>query len=137
MQFVCEHSTRKNLHFKNPLLKYAEEILSVVNKSAQSIEKLVKKEEKIIEAGNWWQHFKTTPFQETLEAFGSPIYGMKMAPYWNQYLGLHQGYFGGRGEMYPQINYETFGTSFTQLPVELGGSRGGGAGSRMGGRGME
>ncbi|MEM3091954.1 MAG: TIM barrel protein, partial [Candidatus Pacearchaeota archaeon] len=28
---------------------------------------------KIIEAGNWWQHFRTPPFQETLEAVGSPI----------------------------------------------------------------
>jgi sugar phosphate isomerase/epimerase len=92
---------------------------------------------KIVEASSWWQHFKSSPMGESMKALGSPIYSVEMAPYWNQYLGLHQGYFGGRGEMYPQINYETFGTSFTQLPVELGGNRGGGAGSRMGGRGME
>ncbi|HTY44315.1 MAG TPA: TIM barrel protein [Patescibacteria group bacterium] len=93
---------------------------------------------KIIEAGNWWQHFKTPPFQETLEAFGSPIYGMKMAPYWNQYLGLEQGYYGGlAGQWLPQNNYDTFGGGFSQLPSELGGQRAGAQGSRMSGRGME
>jgi hypothetical protein len=92
---------------------------------------------KVIEAGNWWEHFKTPPVQETLEAFGSPIYGMKMAPYWNQYSGLHQGYFGGYGMMLPQVNYETFGAGFSQLPAELGGQRVGGGGSRMSGRPLE
>ena len=29
---------------------------------------------KVIETGNWYQHFKTPPFAETLAAFGSPIY---------------------------------------------------------------
>lgn len=93
---------------------------------------------KVIEAGNWWQHFKTPPFQETLEAFGSPIYGMKMAPYWNQYLGLEQGYYGGlAGQWLPQGNYDTFGGGFSQLPSDLGGQRPGAQGSRMSGRGME
>jgi hypothetical protein len=92
---------------------------------------------KIIEAGNWWQHFKSPPFQETLSAFGSPIYGMKMAPYWNQAGGFEQGYFTGYGQMLPQTNYETFGAGFSQLPMELGGQRQGGRGSRMSGRPME
>ncbi len=93
---------------------------------------------KIIEAGNWWQHFKTPPFKETLEAFGSPIYSMNMAPYWNQSLGLQQGYMGGmEGEWLPQVNYETFGAGFSQLPSELGGQRPGAKGSRMSGRPME
>jgi len=91
---------------------------------------------KVIEAGNWFQHFKTAPFQETLEAFGSPIYGMKMAPYWNQSIGT-AGYFGGYGNMLPQINYETMGAGFSMLPSELGGQRGGAKGSRMSGRPME
>ncbi len=92
---------------------------------------------KIIEAGHWWQHFKTQPFQETLEAFGSPIYGMKMAPYWSQAPGLYQGYFGGYGQMFPQIHYETFGAGFSRLPAELGGQTQGAQGSRMSGRPME
>ncbi len=93
---------------------------------------------KIIEAGNWWQHFQTPPFKETLEAFGSPIYSMQMAPYWNQSLGLQQDYYGGYGQMLPQGNFNTYGIpSFSNLPMELGGQRGGTEGSRMSGRGME
>ena len=92
---------------------------------------------KIIEAGNWWQHFKTSPFQETLEATGSPIYSMKMAPYWAQAAGLYQGYFSGFGQMLPQVNYETFGAGFSRLPAELGGQSPGAQGGRMSGRPME
>ena len=44
---------------------------------------------KIIEAGNWWQHFKTPPVTETFEAFGSPVYSVQ-GPYWNQSLGFQQ-----------------------------------------------
>ncbi len=92
---------------------------------------------KIVEAAAWWEHFKAPPFKETLEAFGSPIYGMNMAPYWNQGAGFQQNYFSGYGMMLPQMNYETFGAGFSRLPTELGGQRGGAEGSRMSGRGME
>lgn len=92
---------------------------------------------KIIEAGDWWQHFKTSPFQETMEGTGSPIYGMKMAPQWNQAEGLFQGYSSGYGMMLPQTNYETFGAGFSRLPQELGGTAQGGQGNRMSGRPME
>ncbi len=92
---------------------------------------------KIIEAGQWWQHFRTAPFKETLEAFGSPFYGGQ-APYWNQNIGLQQGYYTGlAGQWLPQTHYETFGTSFARLPMELGGQQGDGQGSRMSGRPME
>lgn len=93
---------------------------------------------KIIEAGNWFQHFKTAPFVQTLEGLGSPIYSSGTGPYWNQSAGLTQGYFGGYGTFLPQINYETFGGGFSNLPAELGGQRPGAAqGSRMSGKGME
>ncbi len=92
---------------------------------------------KIIEAGNWWQHFRTPPVQATLEATGSPIYGMKMSPYWNQTNYFQEGYSGGFGQMLPQTNYQTFGAGFSQLPSELGGQRQGGEGSRMSGRPMQ
>ncbi|MFH1311065.1 MAG: TIM barrel protein [Nanoarchaeota archaeon] len=91
---------------------------------------------KIIEAGQWYQHFKTPPFQETIEAMGSPVYAMKMAPYWSQAAGLYQGYSSGLGQMLPQMNYETFGTGFSRLPSELGGTMQT-SGSRMSGRQME
>lgn len=98
---------------------------------------------KIIEAGNWWQHFseqgKVSPFQPTIESFGSPIYSEGVGPYWNQVIGLQQGYFGGYGNMLPQGNYNMFGSGFSMasLPVELGGQMPGGQGQGFSGRGME
>lgn len=92
---------------------------------------------KIIEAASWWQHWKTPPFEETLEAVGSPVYSMEMTPYWSQATGLYQGYFSGFGQMLPQINYETFGAGFSRLPAELGGQVQSTQGSRMSGRPME
>jgi len=92
---------------------------------------------KIVEAGGWVQHFQTSPLSYTLEGMGSPVYSEGVGPYWNQAIGLQQGYFGGGGMFLPNINYETFGAGFSQLPVELGGQRGGAQGSRMSGRGME
>ncbi len=92
---------------------------------------------KIVEASAWWQHFKAPPLQESLEALGSPIYSMNMAPYWNQISGFSQGYLSGYGQMLPSINDETFGTGFSQLPQELGGQMPGARGGRMSGRPME
>lgn len=92
---------------------------------------------KIIEAGQWWQNFKTSPFQSTLEGMGVPVYSSRVAPYWNQAPGFQQDYFGGYGMMLPQTNYEIFGAGFSQLPSELGGQKPGAAGSRMSGRPME
>ena len=91
---------------------------------------------KIIEAGQWWQHMQTNPLKESLEGLGSPMYSSGRGPYWNQAVGLQQGYFSGYGNMLPQTHYETFGAGFSNLPMELGGQRGGG-GSRMSGTPME
>lgn len=93
---------------------------------------------KIIEAGQWWQHFQTAPIKETLEGLGSPMYSFGAGPTWNQSLGLQQGYSSGYGMMLPSNNYQTFGAGFSQLPGELGGevTRGGSTG-RFSQRGME
>jgi sugar phosphate isomerase/epimerase len=76
-------------------------------------------------------------FSKILEAMGSPVFANSQTPYWNQSLGLYQGYSGDFGHMLPQLNYETFGAGFSQLPKELGGQRQSSAGSRMSGRPME
>ena len=96
----------------------------------------VDKVKKIAETGHWWQHMQTSPVGLTMEALGSPMYGAG-APYWNQSPGLWQGYFGGYGAFLPQINYETFGAGFSNLPTELGGQRQQTGRSRMGGTPME
>jgi sugar phosphate isomerase/epimerase len=107
----------------------------------QKLEKEGFKGKKVIEAMHWWQHFseegKRSPFLPTLEAFGSEIYSTGVAPYWNQSLGFNQGYYSGQGPILPQINYETFGGGFSQLPADLGGQRQGAQGGRMSGRPME
>lgn len=106
----------------------------------EMMEKLGKKAEdvkKIVEAAHWWQHFKTSPMQQSFEAMGSSIYAMKNAPYWNQSIGLQQGYFSGYGQMLPPIHYETLGAGFAQTPMELGGQRPGAQGGRMSGTPME
>ena len=91
----------------------------------------------INEVGGWFEHFKSSPYEEVLRAFGSPIYSMQMGPSWNQAEALQQGYLGGYGTMLPQGNYNTFGSGFSQLPMELGGQNQGAGGSRMSGRPME
>jgi hypothetical protein len=88
---------------------------------------------KIIEAGQWWQHFKTAPMNESLEGLGAAFYTSRIAPYWNQSAGFQQGYMTGYGLMLPPVHYETFSSGFSMLPQELGGDRQQGTGGRMGG----
>ena len=105
----------------------------------EQMKKLGKKGEeakKIVEAFAWVQSQQSSPYGVSLQALGSPIYSMNMAPYWNQSVGLHQDYLGGYGEMLPPVNYETFGAGFSNLPMDLGGQRPGGRG-RMSGRPLE
>ena len=76
---------------------------------------------KITEAGNFVQHFKTVPHSMTMAAFGSPIYGMKSAPYWNQTMNMQGSYFGGYGTINPSQHHSIYGAGFTTMPVDLGG----------------
>ena len=91
------------------------------------------KARKINEVGGWINNFKTNPFGQILESFGSPIYSTSDGPYWSQRTGFQQSYVGGYGHILPSTHYETFGSGFSRLPQELGGSIQGGAGGRMGG----
>jgi len=92
---------------------------------------------KIIEAGGFINQFKESPFVYSLEAMGSPLYSMKMGPYWSNYSNFNEGYLSGYGTMLPQTNYQMFGAGFSQLPGELGGQVQGAGGNRMSGRPME
>lgn len=80
---------------------------------------------KIIETGGWYQHFQKSPLPETFSHFGSPVYGMKMAPYWDQQFKSSGGYFAGYGQMLPEGNFSMYGAGFSGLPIELGGQVGG------------
>ncbi len=102
----------------------------------EKLEKAGFKGNKIVEAGGFVQHFQQSPYVPSLEGLGSPMYSSGPGPYWNQSLGLQQGYLSGYGMMLPNTNYQTFGAGFSQLPQELGGelARGGG---KFNQRGME
>lgn len=89
---------------------------------------------KIVEAPGFVQHFKKSPHGLTLAAFGSPLYGPKMAPYWNQVAGMASGggYFGSPLAMMPDKHFSLYGSGFSSLPMEVGGQIPG-TGSRFSG----
>ncbi len=109
------------------------EIYEHLKKKGVDIDKM----KQIIEGGDWWATFRSSPVYATLEGMGSPIYSTKVSPYWSQAAGLQQNYFGGYGQMLPQKNFQMYGAGFSQLPAELGGQTPGGQGSRMSGNQME
>ena len=79
---------------------------------------------KVIEAGDWWQHFSpggksNPPIVPTLQGFGSPLYSG--GPGWNNIYGVPGGYFGGYGTMLPEQHFQLYGAGFSSLPQELGG----------------
>jgi sugar phosphate isomerase/epimerase len=93
----------------------------------------LKEMRKIVEAPNFVQHFKKSPHPWTLSAFGSPIYGAKMTPYWNQASDTIGSYFGGYGTINPEQHHTMYGAGFTTMPVELGGQMPSANRSRFGG----
>lgn len=76
---------------------------------------------KIVEAGGFVQHFKKSPHSLVLQAFGSPLYSAKMAPYWNQTAEVQGGYFGFPLAYMPEKHFSMYGSGFSLLPEELGG----------------
>ncbi len=81
---------------------------------------------KVVEAGDWFQHFTEKgghAFRPTLEAFGAPMYGG--GPYWNQ-AGAYGNAYAGMGPINPAIHHSLYGTSFVSLPTDLGGEMPGG-----------
>jgi sugar phosphate isomerase/epimerase len=75
----------------------------------------------IVEAGGFVQHFKTSPHPYVLEAFGSPVYAMVAAPYWNQAMGTFGNYMGGPIAYMPEQHFSMYGSGFSSLPADLGG----------------
>lgn len=95
------------------------EHLEILEKYGQQKEKI----KKIIETGNWYQHFQTSPFAETLQAFGAQVYGGgggNVSPYWSQVSGMSGGYWSGYG-FNPDVHHSVYGAGFAALPTELGG----------------
>lgn len=93
----------------------------------------------VVEAGaltNPQLGLKMSPHKWTLGAFSSSVYGMKMAPYWNQVEGTPAGgYFGFPMAYMPEKHFSMYGSGFSGLPEDLGGQMPGSR-SRFSGAGM-
>jgi len=76
---------------------------------------------KVIEAFQWWQHFKSPPLVPTMEAFGSPLYPMINQPSWNQVANTYGSYFAFPSAYMPETHFSLYGGGFSNLPQELGG----------------
>src|SRR3989344_4279227 len=132
----------KHIHLSDNFgLEHTELPMGMGNVPIKEHEEILKKQfgekfkqiKQIVETGSWFRNFNNvTPFAETLEAFGSPLYPMKMGSYWNSSRTTGGGYGSGYGTMLPSVNFSTYGAGFSQLPSELGGQAGGGR-SRMAG----
>ena len=97
-----------------------------VKEMLKEIEKATKDFTSVIEAGDWWQHFKISPMPYAFEALGSPLYTIYMQPFWEQvrsFYGLPAPYFAGYGMMLPEEHFSVYGAGFSALPLELGGSK--------------
>ncbi len=95
-----------------PMAEHLEELKKAHGEKMKEIKQ-------VIETGNWYQHFQTNPFVETLAAFGSPIYGAG-SQQWNQVANGFAGYFSGYG-LNPDVHHSLYGAGFANLPAELGG----------------
>lgn len=90
---------------------------------------------RIIEAGQFVEDFKTSPFPPTLSYFDSPLYATNMPPYWKGSQEVPTLYSMGYGEMLPQQHMGLYGAGFSTdtLPRELGGQQGKGGKSAFSG----
>jgi sugar phosphate isomerase/epimerase len=80
----------------------------------------------IVEAGAYVGQFKENPHIYGLEYFKSPLYTyetLPTAPYWKD-IWEQEGKYGlGYGTILPEQHFQTFyGSGFSSLPLELGGS---------------
>jgi sugar phosphate isomerase/epimerase len=84
--------------------------------------KQIGKMKKVVEAAAWYEPYKTAPFKESFRALGSPIYSMKMEPYWG---GNTSTTYSVQGDVFPEHHFSLYGTRYTDLPPELGGQMSG------------
>lgn len=77
---------------------------------------------KIIEAGAFVAQYDKSPFPNTLAAMNSSIYGAKLESSWAEAQSNYGNYFGGYGKTNPEVHHSLYGSGFTTLPTELGGS---------------
>jgi len=102
---------------------------------SEELKKAGFKGKSIVEGGNFFQHFKTSPHTIALEAMGSPIYGAVARPTWTNVYGTMGVYSSGYGPFLPEQHFSMYGAGFSTLPQDLGGQMSGGQ-SRLSGTPM-
>ncbi len=88
-----------------------------------------RKAKKAIETGDWFSRqgglgMAYTPVRESLSGLTAPVYSMGapgQSAYWNQTANNFGGYFGGLGDINPQVHHSIYGAGFGGLPSYLGG----------------
>jgi hypothetical protein len=116
--FGFEH-TELPMGMGNVPIKAMSEIIAKAQKGEEGYKDI----KKVIEAGDWWQHFSGNskangPLMPTLAGMGAYVTGNTG---WNQMYGIPGAYFSGYGTMLPENNFQTYGAGFMSLPTELGG----------------
>ena len=108
-----------------------------IKKVMEQLEKhgKIKEMKMIVEAGGFVEHFKKSPHNLSLTAFGSGTYGIEAGQSWNESAAMQGNYFGGYGTTNPELHHSMYGSGFTTMPNELGGQMAGGQ-SRFGGTPM-
>ncbi len=103
-----------------------------------------RKAKKAVETGDWFSRqggmgMTYTPVRESLSGLTSPVYSMGtgQSAYWNQAVSNYGGYFGGLGDINPQVHHSIYGAGFGGLPAYLGGEIPGRQNSSFSGAPME
>ncbi|MGK0209618.1 MAG: hypothetical protein ACI83O_000898 [Patescibacteria group bacterium] len=109
-----------------------------IKEHLEALEKagVLDKVQKVVEAGGYIQQLSQKGVHgESMSAFGSSIYGMKMDASWKDPQFFSGNYFGGLGAINPSNHHTMYGAGFSNLPAELGGQIPGG-GSRFSGNSL-
>ncbi len=104
-----------------------------------------KKVKKAIETGDWFSrqggmNMAYTPVRESLAGLSASVYSMGepgQSAYWNQAINSSGNYFGGLGDINPQVHHSIYGGGFGGLPAFLGGEIPGRQSSSFSGTPME
>ncbi len=87
-----------------------------------------RKAKKAVETGDWFSRqggmgMTYTPVRESLSGLTSPVYSMGtgQSAYWNQAVNSYGAYWGGIGDINPQLHHSIYGAGFGGLPSYLGG----------------
>lgn len=105
-----------------PIKKHEEMLKKYGKMDPKEIKRIVEAFDSVSQFGG------ASPLPQVLSHYGAPVYQIPGEPYWNQLTETRGGYFGGYGNIMPDVSFRNYGAGFDALPVELGGPLPGGGG---------